>query len=193
MIKGIRETDMKTDARVRYTRMVIENTFLELLQEKPVSRITVAEICRRSHINRTTFYHHYMDPLDLMERLEEELLESVRSLISQKSYTDITAVFCEVLVALKENGGRYKALASAHGDTSLPGRIFALCHDTIFPLVCNRYPHLDRVQQNLLYRYITQGFSGTVGYWLENDMEEPAEKIAEFASRATCAVTRDFA
>ncbi|MCM1119764.1 MAG: TetR/AcrR family transcriptional regulator [bacterium] len=173
--------------------MVIENTFLELLQERPVSRITVTEICRRSHINRTTFYHHYRDPLDLMEKLEEELLESLRSLIFQKSYTDITAVFCGVLSALKENSGRYKALVSAHGDTGLPGRIFALCYDMIFPLICDRYPHLDSVQQNLLYRYITQGFSGTVSYWLENGMEEPAEKIAEFAGRATCAVTRDFA
>ena len=29
------------DARVRYTRMVIENSFLELLQEKPMAKITV--------------------------------------------------------------------------------------------------------------------------------------------------------
>lgn len=184
---------MKTDARVRYTRMVIEKSFLELLQEKPVSRITVTEICKRSHINRTTFYKHYMDPLDLMEKLEEELLQSVRSLIAQKSYMDITTVFCDVLNALKENSGRYKALVSAYGDNSLSRRISALCRDSVFPLICSKYPHLDSTQQNLLYCYITQGFSGTVSYWIENGMKEPAEKLAEFASRATSAVTRGFA
>ncbi len=184
---------MKTDARVRYTRMVIRNSFLELLQEKPVSRITVTEICQRSHINRTTFYKHYKDPLDLMEKLEEELLQNIRSLIAQKSYMDITAVFRDVLSALKENSGRYRALVSAYGDNSLSRRIFTLCHDTIFPLICSKYPHLDSTQQNLLYCYITQGFSGTVSYWIENGMEEPVEKLAEFASRATSAVTRDFA
>lgn len=183
---------MRTDARVRYTRMVIENSFLELLQEKPVSRITVTEICRRSHINRTTFYKHYMDPLDLMEKLEEELLQSVRSLIAQKSYMDITAVFCDVLSALKENIGRYRALVSAYGDSSLSRRIFTLCHDTVFPLICSKYPHLDSTQQNLLYCYITQGFSGMVSYWIDHGMAEPAGKIAEFASRATRAVTQDF-
>lgn len=184
---------MKTDARVRYTRMVIKNSFLELLQEKPVSRITVTEICRRSHINRTTFYKHYMDPLDLMEKLEEELLQSVRSLVAQKSYRDITTVFCDVLSALKENSGQYRALVSAYGDNRLLRRIFALCRDTVFPLICSKYPHLDSTQQNLLYCYITQGFSGTVSYWIENGMEEPVEKLAEFASRATIAVTRGFA
>ncbi len=184
---------MKTDARVKYTRMVIKNSFLELLQEKPVSRITVTEICQRSHINRTTFYKHYKDSLDLMEKLEEELLQNVRSLIAKKSYVDMTTVFCDVLSALKENSGRYRALVSAYGDNSLPRRIFTLCYDTVFPLICSKYPNLDSTQQNLLYCYITQGFSGTVNYWIENGMEEPVEKLAEFASRATSAVTRDFA
>ena len=33
------------DARVRCTRMIIRDAFLELLKEKPLSRITVKEIC----------------------------------------------------------------------------------------------------------------------------------------------------
>lgn len=55
------------DARVRYTRMITEQSFLELLKQKPVSKITVTELCELAQINRATFYKHYLDVQDLME------------------------------------------------------------------------------------------------------------------------------
>ena len=47
---------MKTDPRVRYTRMIIQTAFSELLQQKPVNRITVREVCDKAEINRSTFF-----------------------------------------------------------------------------------------------------------------------------------------
>ena len=38
---------MKTDARVKYTRMVLKKALLELMQHKPVNKITVKEIAER--------------------------------------------------------------------------------------------------------------------------------------------------
>lgn len=46
---------MKTDARVRYTKMRIREAFFQCLREKPVSRITVKELCDTAEINRATF------------------------------------------------------------------------------------------------------------------------------------------
>ena len=45
----------KLDARKRYTQMVLKQSFLELLKEKPVSRITVKEVCALAQLNRATF------------------------------------------------------------------------------------------------------------------------------------------
>ena len=38
----------KMDARKRYTQMVLKQSFLKLLKEKPVNRITVKEVRWRS-------------------------------------------------------------------------------------------------------------------------------------------------
>ena len=35
----------KTDARKRYTQMVLKQSLLKLLKEKPVNKITVKEVC----------------------------------------------------------------------------------------------------------------------------------------------------
>ena len=64
----------KTDARVRYTRRVIKESFLSLLSEKPVNKITVKEVCEAAEINRATFYSHYSDCFALMESIEQEIL-----------------------------------------------------------------------------------------------------------------------
>ena len=48
----------KQDARVRYTKMVVKESLMELLRVKPVAKVTVTEICERAGINRATFDAH---------------------------------------------------------------------------------------------------------------------------------------
>ena len=38
----------KLDRRTRYTRQAIRDTLLELMAEKPFSRVTVTEVCKRA-------------------------------------------------------------------------------------------------------------------------------------------------
>ena len=45
----------KIDARVRYTRRVLKDSFLLLLKEKPVNKITVKRVCELAEVNRATF------------------------------------------------------------------------------------------------------------------------------------------
>ena len=52
---------MKTDLRILKTRESLQHALLSLLKEKPLEKITVAELCRVSRINRGTFYLHYKD------------------------------------------------------------------------------------------------------------------------------------
>lgn len=53
--------ERKTDRRTRYTRRVIKEAFLELLQKQRFSKVTVTAICKQADITRATFYLHYVD------------------------------------------------------------------------------------------------------------------------------------
>lgn len=56
---------------VRTDELIID-TFWELLDEKPYSKITVRDIVERCHINRNTFYYHFEGiPSLLMETMTE--------------------------------------------------------------------------------------------------------------------------
>ena len=73
---------MRNDPRVRYTRMIMQTAFLELLRQKPVSKITVCEICEKAEINHNTFYKHYHDCYDLLDKLKEDALARFDELLA---------------------------------------------------------------------------------------------------------------
>ena len=85
--------DRKVDRRTLYTQSVIKDAMLELLEEQPYEKITVAALCRRAEITRATFYLHY-DGLDMIlnELLDEALMvveESIRSTSAKERYAGL--------------------------------------------------------------------------------------------------------
>lgn len=64
---------MSEDLRIKKTKLAIRTTFLELLAKKPLKKITVSEIIQTAQINRGTFYAHYLDKYDLLEKIEVEV------------------------------------------------------------------------------------------------------------------------
>ena len=62
------------DRRVRKTRKQLRECLIALLKEKKVQDITVRELTDMADLNRGTFYLHYKDVCDLLEKTEAELL-----------------------------------------------------------------------------------------------------------------------
>ncbi|MBZ0098941.1 MAG: TetR/AcrR family transcriptional regulator, partial [Taibaiella sp.] len=106
---------MKTDGRVRYTRMVIRDSLLKLLAEKPIQKITVKEICDLAEINRATFYTHYRDPYDLLEQIENELFENMAATVKTEQ-SDPNNLTRKVFRVIEENADLCKVLFSENGD-----------------------------------------------------------------------------
>jgi AcrR family transcriptional regulator len=61
---------------------MLREALIELVLEKGIEGITVNEITERAMINRSTFYRHYEDKNDLLERgIDEMLLELTDQLV----------------------------------------------------------------------------------------------------------------
>lgn len=72
------------DYRKRVTHKIVEEAMIELLEEKPLHKIKVKELCEKAGINRATFYNNYEDIYDLYEKLEEEFFNQYYEMISPK-------------------------------------------------------------------------------------------------------------
>ena len=49
------------------TKRALSNALKELLKEKPVNKITIAELCNKVGIRQQTFYYHFADLPELIE------------------------------------------------------------------------------------------------------------------------------
>lgn len=51
------------------TKMNFSYAFVRLLSKKPVEDITVTDICNEAHYSRETFYYHFKDKYDLINKV----------------------------------------------------------------------------------------------------------------------------
>lgn len=145
---------MGQDARVRYTKMVIRETFVSLLETKPVNKITVKEICILAEINRATFYKYYADAFDLMDKIEEEILKELQETMQKTLDEGINKTLVRILEKMKENGKLYITLFSGNGDTAFPLKIFEMCYRETETQIKKQFPKLTDVQKTWIYIYM---------------------------------------
>ena len=68
----------------KFTQQAIMYSLLKLLQEKPIDKITVKDICELCEINRNTFYYYYSDIYQVLEELLRS--ETEKSLKEKQEY-----------------------------------------------------------------------------------------------------------
>jgi len=65
-------TTERVDPRVKRTRKLLQQAFLELFQEKGFASISIQDITERATVNRATFYAHFPDKYALLDSIIRE-------------------------------------------------------------------------------------------------------------------------
>lgn len=65
--KVVSKKSNQPDRRTLKTQRQLKKVFVKLLHDKPIDKITVAELARESDIGRGTFYIHFKDVYDLYD------------------------------------------------------------------------------------------------------------------------------
>ena len=141
---------MASDARVRYTKMVIIQSFVNLLKEKSINRITVKEICTMAEINRATFYKHYLDVYDLLDKIEEQFLNELNEILNARKNNTLKDTLTFIMVSFKAEEEMYSAIASPNGDPAFPKKVFDACYHFVSPQAIVP-KHLTEVQKEWMY------------------------------------------
>lgn len=67
------------------SRKLINAALADLLQEKPLEKITVTEVVNRAGINRGTFYAHYTDIPDVVNHLVQQAFSAIQEALTEPS------------------------------------------------------------------------------------------------------------
>lgn len=167
----------KEDRRVRYTKAAIRSSFLTLLEEKPIEKISVTDICKLADINRGTFYSHYSDPYDLKDRLERELVEVLEQQIRDMKVTRLTSV--QTMRLLKKNQELCRVFFGPHGDSEGMYKIVCRQADLYLKTQTSYLSHLPPHKVYYLRTLMSSSISTAIKLWFDEGMITPPEEIAE--------------
>lgn len=74
----------RPDRRTRRTQRMLKQAFLDLLEQKPIEKITVAEISRVTDIGRGTFYTHYRDVYDIYDVIVDDTINELTTIFEKR-------------------------------------------------------------------------------------------------------------
>ncbi len=115
----MREGTPTGDRRVRRTHASLQNALIQLVEDRELGQISVADLAERAGVSRSTFYDHYRDVHELAEAactsMIDELIESLPVLGPGLPEEDETQSLRAFFANLAEHAGLYRSLLGPQG------------------------------------------------------------------------------
>jgi len=173
-------TNEKLDRRKKYTRMILKESLMRILQDKQIYSITVKEICELADINRSTFYAHYADQFDLLEQVEEELIDDLNMFLSEYNFSkeEEALKMTEKLIeyfATKQK--ECQILLSKNSHSSFEHKVRHIAKQYI--MQNQEKLGIDQNTFQYISAFIISGSIEIMKVWLDNNMDKSPKEIAK--------------
>lgn len=171
------------DRRVRKTRRQLRECLITLLKEKKVQDITVRELTDMADLNRGTFYLHYKDVFDLLEKTEAELQEDFNQLVCKHDAVDLkqrpSVIFNEIYSLVYDNADLIEILLGENGDLNFVNRLKQLIREKCLKDWMEVFRSGNAAAFDAFFSFIVSGCIGLVQYWLQTGLKETPKQMAK--------------
>ncbi|UUZ94011.1 TetR/AcrR family transcriptional regulator [Paenibacillus sp. P25] len=182
-------TPARTDPRILRTRQLLRDSFIELLQEMDIEKISVNRLAERATINRVTFYLHYRDIPDMLEKMADEMVEEIQGVMKKTPANpdspeeEELAMLIHLLEHIAEHAKFYKVILAMKRipiftDRSLKP-LTELITAKIEQMEGGSSLSATGVQKDIAIWYGSSALIGTIVAWLRNDMPYTPQFLAK--------------
>ena len=155
-----------------FTKEIIAKTFTEILDEKPMSKVTVRDIVERCGVNRNTFYYHFRDIPDVVEFVLKRKWDEIQEAPQEKN--SILECMEEMASLVRDNRKlMLNVYKSVKRDTFL-----IYMNDVILYIITEYFKknrnkfQLEENEIQILVRYYKCLFVGILIEWLDHGLKE---------------------
>lgn len=181
----------KSESKYFNTAKKMDNALISLLKEKSFEYITVSEICKKASVNRSTFYLHYENTVDLLNETARFLLDefiayfnidtkSITNKFMECSLDELNFISDKYLRPylsyIKDNKHVFLTVLS-HSDSFGFNEVFQRLYENIFNPILERfdYPLDDRKYVMMFY---LNGITAVVTEWLKDGCEKTIGEVS---------------
>ncbi len=177
--------------RVRRTKHAVCEALAALLKEKSLQQISVRELCTLAGINRSTFYHHYGSPYDVLKEMGDELLNDIAGQLSATSADDPKCVERQVaqcFQSAKDHAQLFLLLLGGSVDKTFAERLFSL--PPIKSLLSETLLDCPEEEKKMTIDFAIHGSCCLLTEWLDSGCPQPPEEEAACILRLARRVCR---
>ena len=186
------------DERVIKTKKLIKTALSELIQEKGFDHVSITDLTQRANINRGTFYLHYQDKYDLLEKFENEVLDDINTnaenfiksikaidFLGEDFSNEIKPFINKIFTYIKENYIIMKVILGPKSDMRFQNKIKKALNILLTEKGWDNYFDSQNtfVSKNYFISYLVSAHIGVIRQWIDSGMNESAENMAEMISK----------
>lgn len=154
------------------TKKALAAALKELTEEITFDKITVGDICNKCEMNRKSFYYHFKDKYDLVNRI---YYTEFISTASGKEYKDGFEFLLDVCKYLEQNKTFYRKVLRYDGQNSF----FEYFQEFLMPSV-EKYTYdifADDENNNFYVSFFSEAFVNAIKKWLLESETISADKF----------------
>lgn len=176
------------DPRVQRTREKLQQALFDLTIEKGFAGVTVRDIAKKARVNRSTFYRHYLDIYDLLDKHLNDLQHQAE-IVAQSPDTmkdgQVPAGLLLVLNHVAEYADFYRVMLGANGDPRFTHRFRQLTENRYRYLFSKQPKQPDKhiAPDDMKLSYISHASIGGIVWWLEHNQPCTSEQLAVWLGR----------
>ncbi len=166
------------------SRRLICDALLELMNEKPLKKITITDITKRADVNRGTFYLHYSGVSDAVNELQDTLILQMDQYFANLDVTinanNIMVITAECLkYVYEQNKSKYMSLFFHH-NLSFANKVCKRFQERL--LTIKDIPKDETRQKELIVRasLLTHGIIGVYHASADGVLDVPVDCITSY-------------
>lgn len=169
---------MKENRRTQMTKKLLKESVFELMEKKPLNKITIKEICANADVNRTTFYKYYGDQYMLVKDAEGELLRKTSEFLKNLSSDEEKITLLEEFLAyMRANGDTFRILLDKNSDTDFRINMMKVAMEKV---LAEKYePKIQDEGKKYVFSMIIMGAINTIGLWIDSGYDMSERELAE--------------
>ena len=172
------------DRRVRRTRTLIKNAFIELLKEKDFSALTITELTQRADIDRRTFYLHYTCLEDIVMDIEKEAMDALHQLLLSMNDFNISSFFNGLSNIINDNIDFFRIVT----ENNNYHRFIAKCKNVLKDVIRDQFLSTSSLSEEDFEIYCEYVSSGVVGIYCNWFITNSTMSLEELTHKAEIAV-----
>lgn len=155
------------------------------MREKKFKDISVRDITDRIDMNRGTFYLHYTDTYDLLQKMETEVLADVQEMIDahrpEMEQGTLQPMMEPILNYIVENKELCATMFANGAGGTFMRRMQEMIYSNGAELINRRFTAVSEEKISYLISFITYGLIGLIKEWFDTDMAMSKKELTEMA------------